>query len=71
MMTEMTETTETMTDGNIKNAVRSANSHYVLRFWNREGVLNPNVPLARSGSVTTCSKSDNLKASLREGGGPR
>ena len=42
-MTETTETTETMTDGNIKNAVRSANSHYVLRFWNREEALNPNV----------------------------
>ena len=67
----MTETTETMTDGNIKNAVRSANSHYVLRFWNREEDLNPNVPLAGEVSVTTCSKSDNHKASLREGGEPR
>ena len=65
-------TTERIADGkNIENAVRRANLHDVLRFWNREEALNPNVPLARKGSVTTCSKSDNLKASLREGGGPR
>ena len=36
-------TTERIADGkNIENAVRRANLHDVLRFWNREEVLNPN-----------------------------